>query len=102
MFYNFSLEWLTDGEDGIVTVEEIVSARNELEIYPVPASKYIKVKSKDLIHINIYNINAQLIRSLENYNEILTIDISDFAKGTYFIEALDCNRNVKNAKFIVE
>ncbi len=102
VFYNFSLEWLTDGEDGIVHIDEIISVKNDLEVYPVPASNYISIKSKDLVYIKIYNINAQLIRSLENYNEILTIDISDFAKGTYFIEALDCNRNVKNAKFIVE
>ena len=58
VFYNFSLNWLTDGEDDVVNIDEVydIATMNYLDVYPNPALHYIKIQSKDLIMINIYNL----------------------------------------------
>ena len=105
VFYNFSLNWLTKGEDGIVNINEINNPNrdvNDIEIYPVPTNGILNVKTYNCITLNIYNIHGQLIETFQNESETMTLDISDYAKGIYFIEGIDENLNKRNAKFVVE
>lgn len=104
VFYNFSLNWLTKGEDGFVSImENYDEDKSDVEIYPVPTSDVINIKSENIRYINIYNVKAQMIKSLQHEDESMVIlDVSNFSKGVYFIEIIDENSNKKNAKFIVE
>ena len=105
VFYNFSLNWLIKGEDGIVNINEINNPNrdvNDIEIYPVPTNGILNVKTYNCITLNIYNIHGQLIETFQNESETMTLDISDYAKGIYFIEGIDENLNKRNAKFVVE
>ena len=104
VFYNFSLKWLTEGEDEYVDVPEISDdIVNEVEIYPVPAHHMININIANARNINIYNVSGQLVYSLENKNEnILTINVSDWKKSVYFVEIIDENLNKKNGKFVVK
>ena len=105
VFYNFSLNWLTDGEDDVVNIDEVddIATMNYLDVYPNPASHYINIQSKDLIMINIYNVSGQLVRSIPNHNEDnIMVDVSDMDNGLYLIEGINVDMSTKTAKFIVE
>ena len=104
VFYNFSLDWLTNGEDSYENVDEIFAGLSEmnLRVYPNPAKNYITVEAENLKVINIYNIQGQLISTLQNHEDVTTLDISDFDNGIYFIEGIDNDFNTKQSKFIVK
>ena len=105
VFYNFSLNWLTDGEDDVVSIDEVddIATMNYLDVYPNPASHYINIQSKDLMMINIYNVRGQLVRSIQNHNEDnIMVDVSDMDNGLYLIEGINLDMSTKTAKFIVE
>ena len=105
VFYNFSLNWLTDGEDDVVSIDEVddIATMNYLDVYPNPASHYINIQSKDLMMINIYNVRGQLVRSIPNHNEDnIMVDVSDMDNGLYLIEGINLDMSTKTAKFIVE
>ena len=104
VFYNFSLKWLTEGEDEYVDVPEITDdSENAVEIYPVPTSDMININAANALNINVYNVNGQLVYSAENKNEdIFTLDVSDWKKSVYFVEIIDENLNKKNGKFVVK
>ncbi len=103
VFYNFSLDWLTNGEDSYENVDEIFGSLSEmnLRVYPNPARNYITVEAENLKVINIYNVQGQLIYTLQNNEDVITLDISDFDNGIYFIEGIDNEFNKKQSKFIV-
>lgn len=105
VFYNFSLNWLTDGEDDVVNIDEVddIATMNYLDVYPNPASHYINIQSKDLMMINIYNVRGQLVRSISNHNEDnIMVDVSDMDNGLYLIEGINLDMSTNTAKFIVE
>lgn len=98
VFYNFSLNWLTEGEDNVVNLPEMEDAeiiRGEIEIYPNPTSDFLNVKTEDLTLINIYNVNGQLIQSYSNDDDVMIVDVSDLENGVYIIEGVaDENRRI--------
>lgn len=104
VFYNFSLNWLTEGTDNIVDVPEYdnVMASKYLEVYPNPTSDYLNVETKDIESINIYDMKGQLVKSLQNDDAEIMIDVTGFAEGLYLIEGLDSKKNKKTAKFIIK
>lgn len=104
VFYNFSLNWLTNGEDNVVGLPEISDIDNvneKFEIYPNPASDYINVNTKDLTLINIYNVKGQVVKSFDINEELMIIDMSDFEQGIYIIEGLDDDNCVKKDIIII-
>ena len=98
VFYNFSLNWLTEGEDNVVNLPEIEDEdiiKGEIEIYPNPTSDFLNVKTEDLTLINIYNVNGQLIQSYNSDDDVMIVDVSDLENGVYIIEGVaDENRRI--------
>lgn len=104
VFYNFSLDWLTNGEDAVVDVPEYDDAMTwkYIEIYPNPTYDYLNVETHGVEFINIYNVNGQLMQSFQSDDEKIIIDVTKFHEGLYLIEGLDHKMNRKTAKFIVK
>ena len=105
VFYNFSLNWLSKGEDFFVNIPEINNINNVndyLEIYPNPSSDYVNISSEDVILINVYDLQGKLLKSYENVDGISVIDVSDYDKGIYFMESFDNKDNKKKVKLVVE
>ena len=73
-----------------------------LKVYPLPTKDVINIDDVDIKLINIYDIYGKLIMSLENDNDNITINVTDFTDGVYIVETFDNNSNRKNAKFIVK
>ena len=67
---------------GIVT--EIVFATNdEMAIYPNPTTGICKINAEEFDSLLVYDTNGRLIKHITTGNG--TIDLSNFANGTYFV-----------------
>ena len=103
VFYNFSLNWLTDGNDPFdpMGTAESVTVPDGLKIYPVPASSYITIETEGLKTINIYNALGQLVKtvSADDASEI-KLDISEWTSGVYFVEAVGDKRMARKGRFV--
>ena len=94
VFYNFSLDWLTDGNDSFdpTSLVEQLHSPNTLGIYPIPASMVVTIPSEELQTINVYNTLGQLIQTISvNGVSEVRLDVSGWASGIYFVEGLDGN-----------
>ncbi len=103
VFYNFSLNWLTDGNDPFdpTGMAEIVTVPDALKVYPVPASSFVMIETEGTKSISVYNALGQLVKSVstDGYSEI-RLDVSEWASGVYFVEALDGNGFKKAGRFV--
>ena len=103
VFYNFSLEWLTDGNDGYdpLGIAELPQTIDALTIYPVPASTWVSIETDDIEKITIFNVNGQIIKTISIDNqEFVSFDVSDWAMGVYFVEGIDKSGSKKNGIII--
>ena len=101
-FYNFSLEWLTDGEDtyGFEGIAENTSD-NSLKIYPVPASSYIMIEAENIKKIKIFDAKGCLVKKMTvSASSKVKVDISDLTLGTYLVETKDFKFIKKQGRFV--
>ena len=101
-FYNFSLEWLTDGEDtyGFEGIAENTSD-NSLKIYPVPASSYIMIEAENIKKIKIFDAKGCLVKKMTvSASSKVKVDISDLPLGTYLVETKDVKCIKKQGRFV--
>ena len=103
VFYNFSLDWLTDGNDTFdpLGVAEVQSPTDSLKIYPVPALSVITIETDGVQTINIYNALGQLVKSVSTNGALeVGLDVSEWASGVYLVEGLDGNGFKKTGRFV--
>jgi len=103
VFYNFSLEWLTDGEDIFdpLGISENQPQTESLTVYPVPASSVITIEAEGMQTMNIYNMIGQLIKSVStNGVSEVHLDVSEWASGVYFVEGIDVNGFKRGRRFV--
>lgn len=103
VFYNFSLNWLTDGNDPF---DPTGTAENQvvpggLKMYPNPASSLVTIEAEGLQTINIYNALGQLVKTMptKGASEV-RLDVSEWASGMYFVEGVDRNGMSRKGKFV--
>ena len=87
--------------DVIVNVEDINS---KIKIYPNPTKQTINISSFNKItNVNIYNVIGQKMFSLKDiHKNELSINMTNFTKGIYFIEIKDINIGIVLKKLIKE
>ena len=103
VFYNFSLEWLTDGNDHLepTSVTENAESQDSLHIYPIPSSTYINIETDGLVTVNIYNVMGQLVQSVSvNGAQEIRVDVSKMAPGVYSVDAIDHKGIKKEGRFV--
>lgn len=104
VFYNFSLEWLTRGEDiyePATSIAENTENQTVLDIHPTVSSTIVTIVSKDLKEIRIMNTTGQTVKTLCVNGEETNVDVSGFAAGMYFVEGRDAKGNGVSGRFIV-
>lgn len=106
VFYNFSLDWLTDGADHYtpVAVTDYQQSHSRLlKIYPVPTSSAVSIEVNGLKKITVFNISGQKIKTINtNGKEICRIDTAHFKPGVYIVKGIDAKGNTSEGKFVVE
>ena len=102
VFYNFSLEWLTDGSDSLdpTFIAENEQQRPSIDVYPVPATSCI-VFNEAVKNVEIFDVTGKLVV----YKQIAAtekpfVDVSDLDKGLYFVVCVDANGVLRNGRFI--
>lgn len=102
VFYNFSLEWLTDGSDSLdpTFIAENEQQRPSIDVYPVPATSCI-VFNEAVKNVEIFDVTGKLVI----YKQIAAtekplVDVSDLGKGLYFVVCVDANGVLRNGRFI--
>lgn len=103
VFYNFSLDWLTDGNDSFdpLGVAEVQSQTDSLKIYPNPVSSIITIETEGVQTINIYNALGRLVKSVPvNGASEVRLDVSEWVSGTYFVEGVDSSGFKKCGRFV--
>ena len=103
VFYNFSLNWLTDGNDPFDptgTVENQI-VPDGLKIYPNPASSLITIETEGMQSVNIYNALGQLVKSVstEGVSEV-RLDVSEWVSGVYLVEGVGDNGFKRVGRFV--
>lgn len=102
VFYNFSLEWLTDGSDSLdpTFIAENEQQRPSIDVYPVPATSCI-VFNEAVKNVEIFDVTGKLVI----YKQIAAtekplVDVSKLDKGLYFVVCVDANGVLRNGRFI--
>ena len=102
VFYNFSLEWLTDGADSLdpTFIAENEQQRSSIDVYPVPATSCI-VFNEAVKNVEIFDVSGKLVI----YKQIAAtdkplVDVSELDKGLYFVVCVDANGVLRNGRFI--
>ena len=102
VFYNFSLEWLTDGADSLdpTFIAENEQQRPSIDVYPVPATSCI-VFNEAVKNVEILDVTGKLVIYKQiAATEKLLVDVSDLDKGLYFVVCVDANGVLRNGRFI--
>lgn len=103
VFYNFSIDWLTNGEYTYESLDEMTNDGNlaSLNVYPNPANDILNIESENLKVINVYNIQGQMITTVQVNNNVVSLDVNAYETGVYFVEGVDDCYNRKVDRFIV-
>ena len=81
------------GEDDGDSISELETV---FEIYPNPASEYVRIKSNsDIESLMIFSIDGKLVYSEDVNQEETMIDVTAFAKGSYIV------RMLSNDEFVI-
>ena len=91
---------LYDPLPDFLSINEL-NVNNEMGIYPNPATNQINIETSQKSEIEILNLEGQIIKALSTTSNQTSIDISDFAKGVYFIK-VRTEKGVMVEKFVKE
>ena len=103
VFYNFSLEWLTDGNDSFdpTGVAENQIQTESLKVYPVPASSSVMIETEGMQTVDIFNALGQIVKVIQaNGVSEIRLDVSGWASGVYFVEGVDDIGIRREGKFV--
>jgi hypothetical protein len=80
------------------------TSQSNISIAPNPTSDFITIlqNNSTITEIEIYNIIGKLIYKTNIYQRQTIIDLSNEAKGIYFIKATEENQRVTNLKIILQ
>ena len=102
-FYRIFLEnYVADTTDP-TGIAATVSARNELNVYPCPVIDKLTIENRGLQShtIYIYNLSGKMVGSTEvNGGATKTIDVTEWASGIYFLQAVGGNGRHETVKII--
>jgi Secretion system C-terminal sorting domain len=87
----------------ILSSIEIPIADQQTFIFPNPSSDFLSIKSdKEISRIEVFNIQGQLVKSVNTQNKEVSISISELPSGFYFVIANLSNGYLWTDKLIKE
>ncbi len=81
----------------------IVKSQSKMEVYPNPVSGVLNINCaqlNDIIGLKLYSSKGDLLKQVENTNFANGVNISDFAKGTYIVQAAFADNSKLYSTFI--
>lgn len=77
------------------------SEEDLISIFPNPANEALTIQLNNMKIIEFYNINGQLLKTLNADKNEAVVDISDLSTGVYFINVIDNLDNVFKRRITV-
>lgn len=84
--------------EGLVGFNEIQNHTADI-CYPNPTRGNIKIKTKDVSEIQVFNVMGRMLKTYQNSNEI---NVCDFPPGIYLLRIIDRQGVIHKQKIIVE
>jgi hypothetical protein len=89
----------------ITSISENIENSIEFKLFPNPASNFITIdlssSSHELVSIDIINSAGQIIKRISDFKSNMSIDVSDYTRGIYFVKAY-FDDFVSTKKLIIE
>ncbi|MFH0864809.1 MAG: T9SS type A sorting domain-containing protein [Bacteroidota bacterium] len=85
----------------VVTAVLNSPANDDIIVYPNPSTNYLTIETTQPSEIEIMNLQGQLMKQIFSNEEQISIDVSAFPVGMYFIKVKSEN-NISVKKFIKE
>lgn len=84
------------------SVKEVsLAQQNAVHIFPNPSSNLITLESNQLItYVELYNIQGQLIKTININNKQGIVTVNELRSGIYFIKTTMANGQLLNTKFV--
>jgi hypothetical protein len=104
LFMRTDANGCVDGDCGeieyVTNAEEVKFIKEEIRVYPNPASSVLNIDVESPSEIKIYNVDGVLEKQASSSNKQLTILIEDLSPGIYFIKVKTKAGKVMQSKFI--
>ncbi len=84
---------------------DLVDNKIEIIVFPNPASTVLNISNIKSApqKINFYNTLGELVYTCENTKDAISVDISNFAKGVYFVSIVSSyNEILGTTRFVKE
>ncbi|MDD3877078.1 MAG: T9SS type A sorting domain-containing protein [Bacteroidales bacterium] len=68
----------------------------EISVYPNPTTELVNLDipaNYSLLDIRMYDLNGKLLRTIANASGLVTFDVRDLAKGTYYLQVINPQNN---------
>jgi PKD repeat protein len=85
--------------DGITGLLEAMDMKYVIKISPNPATNILYIEAPQKSQIEISNIEGQIIKSIAAGDNTTTIDVSNFARGMYFVK-VKTGKGITVKKFV--
>jgi hypothetical protein len=82
-------------------INEKNNSKNDIEVYPNPATNNLTFKVGQPAKIEIASIQGQLIRTLETTGNKMSIDVSSLPSGIYIV-TVKTVKGIEVGKFVKE
>jgi hypothetical protein len=74
---------------------------NKTKIYPNPMNGELNITNLNNVkRVEMYNLTGQMVKSVENVNEHITLNTNDLLSGMYFIRITGNNGSVSTSKVV--
>jgi hypothetical protein len=83
----------------IIGIEEYT---NNFKVYPNPTHSIINIEGEGIEKISVLNAMGQIVKVVTVMNEIISINVSNFAAGNYIINVSFLDGSTGTAKIIVQ
>jgi hypothetical protein len=89
LIYTFRYDFVEQNGSTTEITEEVIS-QNRVQLYPNPTDAAINITSEgaDIISVNVYDATGRMLISEEINKEVGQVDMSDLAKGTYYLQII--------------
>jgi polyhydroxybutyrate depolymerase len=91
--------------DNLVTnTKDFTTGNKVIKIFPNPSNGTFSVHSttNNIEKVSVFSTDGKLLKSISLLNKQLAVEVSDFAKGVYFIKVECSNKQLYTSKLIVE
>ena len=71
------------------------------KIYPNPANHSITIRGAERVNMQLMNVAGQIVYSESNLSNEITIDVSQFDRGVYFVRLTTIDQGTEDYKLII-